>query len=123
MEMKGTTRKSLWATALVLVMLSLVVLPLTAAGTPTWWTGWYDRDNPSGTGDWETRADHGNVCLGDTVIGIEGKTLSGTPAHQTGESLYHYSAAVGLVCRNADQSDGSCMDYKVRYLCKGYGGP
>ena len=23
----------------------------------------------------------------------------------------------GLVCRNADQSDGSCKDYRVRFLC------
>lgn len=119
--MKKVTQRNWMIRAFVLVLLSLMVSPSMA--TPTWWSRWYDRDNPSGTGDWETRADHSNVCLGDIVLSIEGETLSGTPANQTGETFYAYNEFNGLICRNADQSDGSCQDYRVRYLCKGNGGP
>ena len=102
------------------VLAILVVMGLTGSAsmaTETWWTQWYDRDDPSVTGDWEARVDHGDVCFGGTVLSYEAKTLGGTPASQTGETFFILGLD-GLVCRNADQSDGSCLDYKVRYFCK-----
>ncbi|MEL7371720.1 MAG: hypothetical protein AAFN74_22540 [Myxococcota bacterium] len=78
------------------------------------WTQWFDRDNPSGTGDWELRSLQAGVCPSPT--GVECRTTSNLALWQTGEVV---SCSVnGLVCRNSDQPDGDCdYDYKVRYLC------
>lgn len=48
---------------------------------------WFDRDNPSGNGDYELLADllsmyPGEIC--PNPIGIEAQTISGQPASQTG---------------------------------------
>ncbi|KAI8491765.1 hypothetical protein Bbelb_305700 [Branchiostoma belcheri] len=49
---------------------------------------------------------------------IQGRTV-GThiEASQTGEVLSVYSPTSGLECANAEQSDGSCLDYEVRFCC------
>ncbi|MFZ6029123.1 MAG: metallophosphoesterase [Chloroflexota bacterium] len=78
------------------------------------WTAWLDRDNPSGDGDWETRADFPGVCA--APLQIDGRTLTGTYWYDTGEKL-SVSPGTGLVCRNAEQNDKYCLDYKVRFFC------
>ncbi len=79
------------------------------------WTGWYDRDNPSGNGDYESRHLQSGVC--STPTGVECRTVGGLALWDTGE-LVSCSAMGGLVCVNADQPDGECdYDYKVRFLC------
>lgn len=81
-------------------------------------TEWLDRDNPSGTGDWKTRADFpaGSVCA--NPIGIQARIVgSRIPYQNTGETLI-VSPQQGLICRNDAQPDGSCQDYEVRFFCQ-----
>ncbi|XP_068578556.1 cartilage intermediate layer protein 1-like [Cebidichthys violaceus] len=85
------------------------------------WTGWFDRDNPSGTGDWELlsnlRTDYpGQICKRPWRIEAV-TTDTNTPATQTGDVIHIYNSNQGFVCRNTDQKSGMCRDYKVRFVC------
>ncbi|XP_034087319.1 cartilage intermediate layer protein 1-like [Gymnodraco acuticeps] len=85
------------------------------------WTKWFDRDNPSGTGDWELLKDlrkenTGKICKYPLYIeAITTDTM--TPAISTGQTFYIYNLTQGFVCRNKDQRKGMCRDYKVRFRC------
>ncbi|XP_062323638.1 uncharacterized protein LOC134024907 [Osmerus eperlanus] len=86
------------------------------------WSKWYDRDDPSGTGDWELLGDMqkeypGSICANPFYI--ESVTVdTSTTAIATGQIFYIYNPTRGFVCRNADQKGGgSCRDYKVRFGC------
>jgi hypothetical protein len=84
---------------------------------PGTWTSWLDRDDPSGTGDWEMisdfRAAGNNICNGATPIGIQCRTLSGVDWTSTGQT-YTCDRTIGGVCQNNGQN---CLDYQVRFLC------
>jgi len=82
------------------------------------WTNWYDRDDPSGTGDWEPMSlVNPKPCGGKTPVGIECQTTSGLAAASTREVIT-CDPNYGFRCVNSDQPDGRCnYDYKVRYLC------
>jgi N-acetylneuraminic acid mutarotase len=82
---------------------------------PCMWTQWYDRDNPSGVGDYELRVDQTPaVCA--APLAVECKTLSDMDWTQTGETLL-CTPSDGFSCANSSQSDGACQDYKVRFCC------
>jgi Zn-dependent metalloprotease len=82
---------------------------------PCTWTQWYDRDQPSGTGDWELRVDQiPAVCASPSRV--ECTTLGGVDRSLTGETVT-CTPQTGFVCKNAEQSDGSCQDYRVRFCC------
>jgi hypothetical protein len=83
---------------------------------PVVWTDWLDRDSPGGVGDFETLADFTGVCA--APVAIDCSTLDNIDWTDTGE-IVTCDPAVGLVCRNADQGDGYCLDYKVRFACPG----
>ncbi|HEX2641874.1 MAG TPA: hypothetical protein VHU81_02700 [Thermoanaerobaculia bacterium] len=89
-----------------------------ATGT---WTGWMARDAPSGTGDWELigdlRAAGFNICNGAAPIGIDCQTTNGVDWRNTGE-VYTCDPNQGGICQNNLQTDGSCLDYQVRFLCQ-----
>ncbi|XP_071956624.1 cartilage intermediate layer protein 2-like [Antedon mediterranea] len=102
--------------------LILVVFGMFAVINAAQWTPWFDRDNPSGTGDWETvgslySENPNQMCQNPT--GIQCQTTSGAHYTSTGE-VVSCSASTGLVCRNADQPDNYCQDYRVRFLCSKY---
>ncbi|XP_065141778.1 uncharacterized protein [Paramisgurnus dabryanus] len=83
-------------------------------------TRWFDRDDPSGMGDYELLADlltsnPGYICR--KPIGIEAQTISGLSASQTGNVFQVYDATHGFACVNAAQGGGQCADYKVRFIC------
>ncbi|XP_078597664.1 uncharacterized protein LOC144873843, partial [Branchiostoma floridae x Branchiostoma japonicum] len=85
------------------------------------WTRWYDRDNPSATGDWETlgnlrRENPGQICAAPSGIQARVKG-SNRPASLAGERFFQFNPLQGIVCRNADQRDRSCQDYEVRFWC------
>ncbi|KAI8513398.1 hypothetical protein Bbelb_100370 [Branchiostoma belcheri] len=87
----------------------------------TQWTDWYDRDNPSGTGDWETLTDlrkenPGEICLTPTDIQVRVKA-TGQDAFLTGETFEFYDVTTGFICIEDDQDDGTCLDYEVRFCC------
>jgi hypothetical protein len=80
------------------------------------WTPWFDRDDPSGAGDYETLADLAPTgCL--QALDIECFTLDGVDPRFTGD-VYTCDPAIGGVCINGDQPDGACHDYQVRFLCE-----
>lgn len=85
------------------------------------WTKWYDHDDPSGTGDWETLSDlktanTEQIC--DFPLYIEAVTTDTlTPAISTGEIFHLYNPTQGFVCCKEDQKSGTCHDYKVRFGC------
>ncbi|XP_023271435.1 uncharacterized protein LOC111661954 [Seriola lalandi dorsalis] len=84
-------------------------------------TRWFDVDNPKGKGDYETLLQlqmlyPSEVCT--QPVAIEAMTLSGVPAHKTGEIFQAYDAAHGFACVNDEQPGGKlCQDYKVRFTC------
>ncbi|XP_070578630.1 mucin-5AC-like [Ptychodera flava] len=85
------------------------------------WTSFYDRDDPSGTGDWEDlanlrRENAGAICRDPLAVYAE--TVDGVSASETGENFESYDTEDGFICRNTDQSDGSCRDYKVKFCCR-----
>ncbi|XP_077363417.1 uncharacterized protein LOC144007551 [Festucalex cinctus] len=84
------------------------------------WTQWFDRDDPSGTGDYETlsdlhKEDSGKIC--EHPIQTEVKTKSGASVGSTGDVIHVSDTRRGFICRNDDQPNGHCADYKVRFLC------
>jgi Mucin-2 protein WxxW repeating region len=105
--------------SLVIVSLSLILvlsLGLVSAG----WTDWYNRDSPGASGDYETVKDFikegKNICQGEEITGIECQTRDGRDYSET-EDKMTCRKDVGSVCRNADQEDGRCENYQVRFLC------
>ncbi|XP_061563467.1 uncharacterized protein si:dkey-205h13.2 [Cololabis saira] len=89
---------------------------------PIYWTKWYNRDSPGGTGDWEIlnhlrKENPGEICENPQNIEVVA-TGTLTPALNTGEIFFLYSPTEGFVCRNKDQKcGGSCRDYTVRFAC------
>ncbi|XP_078675153.1 uncharacterized protein LOC144913015 isoform X3 [Branchiostoma floridae x Branchiostoma belcheri] len=85
------------------------------------WTDWFDRDNPTATGDWETMTElrnenPGRIC--DSPTGIQARVVgTGQDASSTGEVFAWNDPVNGFVCRKADQTDGVCLDYEVRLCC------
>ena len=78
------------------------------------WTDWLDRDDPGGSGDFETLRqfqEAGLVCA--APIAVECQTLSGESWEAAGQK-YLCNLPQGGVCRNNDQR---CLDYRVRLLC------
>lgn len=90
-------------------------LNIAASGS---WTSWFDRDAPGGVGDYETLEAFKNegypVCA--SPIGVQCQTLNGVDWTQTGE-VYTCTPSAGGYCVNSQQPDGSCLDYRVRFLC------
>lgn len=85
--------------------------------TPVW-TNWMDRDNASGTGDWETlsefRSENWGQC--DEVVAVECQTVTGQPAASTGQVIQCENT--GFNCQNEKQTNGAqCQDYQVRFQC------
>ncbi|KAJ8258094.1 hypothetical protein GJAV_G00193100 [Gymnothorax javanicus] len=87
---------------------------------PACQTQWFDRDDPSGKGDYEDlsrllKEYPGQICL--KPIAILAQTLSGVPASDTGDCFHIYDATKGFACVNADQRSRKCQDYRVRFTC------
>jgi hypothetical protein len=81
------------------------------------WTQWLDRDDPTGNGDGEHLSlfDPSQVCPKPLLA--ECRRISDSVAStQTGESTV-CNITQGGICINAEQSDGACDDYSVRFLC------
>ncbi|KAK3515248.1 hypothetical protein QTP70_012836 [Hemibagrus guttatus] len=78
------------------------------------YTQWFDRDDPSGYGDYETllnlRAENpGKIC--DHPYSIQAQTLTGV--FPTGQVFAYYDTVNGFACVNAQQKKPQrCLDYK-----------
>ncbi|XP_072887756.1 uncharacterized protein [Hemitrygon akajei] len=83
-------------------------------------TEWFNIDDPSGEGDYET-FNHlyirfsDRLCLYPSACEVE--TTSGVPASETGDVVEPCNVARGFFCKNTDQSDQSCEDYRIRFTC------
>jgi hypothetical protein len=87
------------------------------SGTTPTWSGWYNTDSPSNDGDHEERSRDNNICGGATPIGIQAQvTVNGSTLFIMGpnDRLARFSP-FGVTCNNADQPDGQCSNYVVRY--------
>ncbi|XP_026171238.1 uncharacterized protein LOC113135419 [Mastacembelus armatus] len=85
------------------------------------WTKWFDRDNPSGIGDWELlsnlkKENPGEICERPLYIDVRTSDTN-TPVTSTGQSIFIFSPTKGFVCRNRDQTGQRCHDYEVRFGC------
>nr|XP_049581804.1 uncharacterized protein LOC125972244 isoform X4 [Syngnathus scovelli] len=83
-------------------------------------TSWFNQDKPSGTGDYEIldkifAENPGEMCR--LPLGIEAQTVDGKPSTSTGDTIAVVDTETGLICRNSDQMNGRCSDYKVRFIC------
>ncbi|XP_077371422.1 mucin-5AC-like [Festucalex cinctus] len=84
-------------------------------------TGWFDVDNPTDGGDYETldkvqSVNAAAVC--SHPVAVEAVTVAGIPAAKTGNVFQTYDAANGFACVNDEQPDQKpCEDYKVRFTC------
>ncbi|XP_053537080.1 cartilage intermediate layer protein 1 isoform X1 [Ictalurus punctatus] len=85
------------------------------------YTQWFDRDNPTGNGDYETlkdlRAEYPKkIC--SKPLTIQAATLTGVPAESIGQVFQVYDTVLGFACVNSQQkNDECCLDYKVRFGC------
>lgn len=91
--------------------------------TPTFsWTNWLDRDNISGTGDWENLSAFSASQVCDAPVFIQARVVGYIETYNMGDEtpdlLAQFNASYGLACKNADQEDGKCSDYEVRFLCE-----
>jgi len=84
---------------------------------------WLSADSPNSTGDHESISALRTRFPDDTcdrpamLYGKEKNSGYVFAAPAGDEVLEKFSAAQGLVCKNAQQTDGMCRDYTVRYLC------
>ena len=67
----------------LLLLCALVGVVYTCTNTYCW-TRWFDRDNPSLTGDWETLHNFNKAQVCPRPVGIECQTTSGQPYQSTG---------------------------------------
>jgi len=85
------------------------------------WSTWQDRDNPSGTGDYEPHEllIDNNFCPNPMAAQAR---IIGTRVLSTSEVVTF--SIHGLTCRNIDQpGGGKCSDYEVRFCCSTGGFP
>ncbi|KAM9812830.1 cartilage intermediate layer protein 2-like isoform X2 [Syngnathus typhle] len=94
--------------------------PLEFCGPEVCKTPWYNQDYSGESGDYEmldmiSAANPGEIC--DLPLGIEVQTVDGKPYTSTGETIAVMDTETGFICKNDDQKDGGCSDYKVRFIC------
>jgi hypothetical protein len=76
-----------------------------------------DADTPSGAGEDESRARHGNVCNGNGITKIYAETVVNgiTVINYLPKDRLAAFTPQGLTCNHADQANGQCSNYAVRY--------
>ncbi|XP_070562470.1 fibroblast growth factor receptor 2-like [Ptychodera flava] len=101
-----------------------VALLALSIGLPTEseWTRYFNIDNADDEGDKELVTEVRQIfprfmCSNPTRIEV--LTEGGIAAKETGEVFSVYDVSRGFYCRNEDQSDGVCENYKVRFCCPG----
>ncbi|XP_076808410.1 peroxidase mlt-7-like [Clavelina lepadiformis] len=87
-----------------------------------YWTSWLDRDSPlDGDKDDIESLDLLRAERPDDICGFPIAMQARTKNHESAFHSKQVFAALnprhGLVCRGADQEDGECRDYKVRFYC------
>ena len=84
------------------------------------WTRYFDRDDPSDKGDFETlknlRQDFPNeICRRPSAIDAR---LIGIDVHYPISGVVATANQLeGFYCVNQNQLDGKCLDFEVRFCC------
>lgn len=83
------------------------------------WTGWDNRDNSGGNGDFEVKnqSQFANCNALDIEAREVGTSTVFKPGSATPDVLSVFSKTQGLVCEWNKQPDGQCSEYEVRYYC------
>ena len=84
------------------------------------WTMFYDRDNPGGTGDFETlrelrNQNPGQIC--NNPIALDARLVGINTDYTRTEQTLNVNLMIGFWCVNAQQTNGRCLDYEVRFCC------
>ena len=97
-------------------LVDLVATALSIGECSGTWSAWDDRDNPGGSGDWETltsRHDANQLCK--QPIAVEARIV-GSGGTVTTQNVQ--LTLLGLICQNKNQPFGeNCLDYEVRLCC------
>ena len=106
--------------AMIFVLASVLIGALSPASAQ--WTEWFDRDNPSGKGDFETLKtliEEGNdICPNMMPDKIQCRTVFDNVDFLVAGEDYSWTPERGGICLNANQLDDmECEDYKVRFRC------
>ena len=88
-------------------LLTLAASLLISSSALAGWTPWFDRDGPSGSGDWETTSD---------ILKIECR-FKGTNQPITTNSPAGYTCNIksGGICKNNIPKGNKCKDMEVRF--------
>ena len=85
------------------------------------WTRFFDRDNPSGSGDYETlrginRENPRSACSNPTAV--ECRLKNSRSGNQKSKQVVTVDTTRGCVCENRRQQNGErCLNYEVRFCC------
>ena len=85
------------------------------------WTQFFDRDQPSGNGDYETlnvinRQYLGRACSNPTAV--DARVVSNGSDYRTAGQVVLVSTSHGLTCEHARQRDRRrCLNYRIRFCC------
>lgn len=80
------------------------------------WSPWFNRDRPSGVGDYELDQERAARCA--NPIMVECQTAEGEIDWRDTDLVYHCDPLRGGYCVNKEQAPGQfCEDFKVRFLC------
>ena len=86
------------------------------------WTDYYNRDLPSGMGDFETlaslrRENPGEICK--YPIAVDARLVDDhTHYTLTGQNL-NVDLELGFYCVNEEQTEEECLNYEARFCCNG----
>ena len=85
------------------------------------WTEFFNRDRPSGDGDYETLSDinfqfPGRACSNPTAVDAQ-LVPSGKDYRSAGQ-VVRISPQIGFICENRNQTNRrGCLNYGVRFCC------
>ena len=84
------------------------------------WTRYFDRDNPSGKGDYENLrlllVEYPNqIC--EHPIAVDAKLVGSETHYPIPGLVATETPEEGFFCQNADQFGRTCLDFEVRFCC------
>ena len=84
------------------------------------WTKFFDQNNVDDTGDSETFRDLNNAFPGQicpSPSAVDAQVVETDRDYRTSGQVVQVDTSSGLLCLNEQQSNGRCLDYRVRFCC------
>ena len=85
------------------------------------WTDYFNIDNPSNDGDFETLSDlrrlHSDqLCTNPTAV--DARLAINKKDYRLAGQVIHMNTTIGFICMNREQTNRrGCLDYQVRFCC------